>query len=90
MRDRYLTLVHPMLGKTHSLIAKAKISARAKGANNPRYGLTLTNKTKSLMSEKKKIPLFLYDLKKNFIRSFESGLEAALYFKVHKATISKY
>uniref|UniRef100_UPI002237C518 GIY-YIG endonuclease n=1 Tax=Ramaria rubella TaxID=113071 RepID=UPI002237C518 len=90
MRDRYLTLAHPMLGKTHSLRAIAKISARSRGAKNPRFGFKLTNETKSLMSEKKKIPLYLYDLNKNLIRSFESGLEAAVFFKVHKATISKY
>ena len=90
MKKRYLIKAnHPMYGKKHDKFALAKISKP--GVLNPMYGKNHTISTKQKMSlSKSKIPLGLFDINNNLIKTFKNQLELAKYFNLSKSTISRY
>lgn len=82
---------HPMFGVKHSESAKAKISAAFKGKNNHRYGVVVSEKSKSLMAAaKSKGVVEVYDKNNNLVISFPNAVLTAEWVGTHKSTVGRY
>ena len=82
---------HPLYGKHHSEEHRKKISESLKGENSPLYGKHFSEEHRKKLSESKKgkykgkdspnaKPILMYDREGNFIRRFDSIVDANEYF----------
>ena len=80
---------HPMFGKKHDSFALAKISKP--GKLNPMFGKSHSIETKLKMSlSKSKVPVGLYDINNNLIKTFSNQVELSNFLKLSKSTIGRY
>jgi group I intron endonuclease len=54
------------------------------------FGKYHSESTKLLIAKKKSIPVQVFDILGNLKYTFESSVQAAKFFKVHKGTIGRY
>lgn len=92
MKKRFLIKSNrPMSGRSAKQDKFALAQISKPGALNPMYGKNHSIETKEKMSlVKSKIPLGLFDINNNLIKTFKNQIELAKHLNLNKSTISRY